>query len=342
MSMLNRFVSQLFARSSSSRSTGQNGRSKSASSVHQQQVIKRPHPFLYLYGIEKTNAIASSTLLQTLVKANIFQQSRNLVQYSSVSGVPHVVSSMYQPRTVTRIVSEGHQTYSNMNNNNNNNSNHVYNCPSPAKVPSRFRLFHLLVAASSFLFAVGASSDNSSEGEVQRMKQRLEKYGFVERPVAPDGNCMMRAISDQLGGSEAYYPAVRKTIADWLSRNADFVVQDPSASTEQKEAGSPSFTEQGARLSDFLDTDQFPTWDSYCKYMGRDKTWGDHLALVAASEAYQAKIYILSSVDTQGGKSEPVTVIEPKSGTPKRTIYLSHWHENHYNSLQKVNNQSKL
>jgi len=170
--------------------------------------------------------------------------------------------------------------------------------------------------ASLFLFGIiGALGQKEDEGE--RMDQRLMSYQFKEQQINPDGNCMFGAIADQLFGDQLKHGEVRRTVVNWLSQN-----------------GNAPIDSSGTKLSDFLDLDQYPTWNHYCNKMGRNGVWGDHLALVGASEAYNSKIWILSSVPTPAGV-EPVTIIEPAKSKPTKTIYLSHWHENHYNSLVK-------
>jgi len=184
---------------------------------------------------------------------------------------------------------------------------------------ARYPLKYNYVLLSS-LFVLAASMFTWSSDEKSRMSKRLTKYGMKEVVVAGDGNCLMRAISYQLHGTQDRYPLVRSTIYKWLSRNPNF---------------SPDGSE--TKLGDFLDTDKYPTWEHYCTAMSNDRYWGDHIALVAAAEAFNTNIWILSSVDAPGN-SEPVTMIVPRGGSDK-TIYLSHWHENHYNALERIAKQ---
>jgi hypothetical protein len=81
-----------------------------------------------------------------------------------------------------------------------------------------------------------------------------------------------------------------------------------------------------------LETDRFPTWDAYCDYMAREGSWGDHLSLIAVAEAFKARVWIISSVETPDNAS-PVTVIEPRETPGKKILFLGHWHERHYSSL---------
>jgi len=149
-----------------------------------------------------------------------------------------------------------------------------------------------------------------------RMKERLERHGFVEKPVEPDGNCQMRAISDQLYGDENRHKDVRSKITEWLKSNEKYTVDNSGT----------------AFLGDFIDRDQFPTWMSYVSYMARNGTWGDHITLLGAAETFATRITILSNID-DGGTGQYVTLITPRLAKADKNIYLSHWHEMHYNSL---------
>jgi hypothetical protein len=153
-----------------------------------------------------------------------------------------------------------------------------------------------------------------------RMKERLDKHGFVERLVIPDGNCQMRSLADQIHGTENYYVDVRSKIVSWLNTNEKFSVDDEGTAT----------------LGDFIDRDQFPKWATYTTYMSRNGTWGDHITLLAAAEVYGVNIGIISNVD-DNGTGNYVTSIHPRSKKPTKTINLSHWHEMHYNSLYPIN-----
>lgn len=166
--------------------------------------------------------------------------------------------------------------------------------------------------AHSFFFSSKASP-------ASRMKDRLEKHGFTERQVIPDGNCQMRAISDQLLGDENHHRAVRSKIMSWLSTNEKFSVDDSGSTT----------------LGDFIDREQFPKWTTYTSYMSRNGAWGDHITLLAAAEVYGVNISIISNVE-DNGHDQYITCINPRSQKPSKTINLSHWHEMHYNSLYPV------
>lgn len=160
----------------------------------------------------------------------------------------------------------------------------------------------------------------SRSSAAARMKERLDKHGFIEKPVEPDGNCQMRAISDQIFGDENFHKEVRLKIINWLNANEKFGVDESGSTT----------------LGDFLDRDKFPRWGSYVAYMAQNGAWGDHLTLVAATEVYGVTITILSNLEDRG-TGQYITTITPRSKKSTQNIYLSHWHEMHYNSLHLAN-----
>lgn len=77
---------------------------------------------------------------------------------------------------------------------------------------------------------------------------------------------------------------VRQKVVQWLKENENFLVDD-----------------QGTLLCDFLVLDDYSSWKEFLTIMSKETTWGDHLTLVAASEAFQVRIWILSSLS---GKSK--------------------------------------
>jgi hypothetical protein len=181
------------------------------------------------------------------------------------------------------------------------------------------------ILSTSFVLGETFSTYERTE-ERERMDYRLKSHGFIEKKMIGDGNCMFRAISDQLSlhsKSNFDHKQVRREIVNWLRKNESFPLDN-----------------SGSTLSHFLDLEQHSDWNSYCSDMERDSVWGDHISLVAASECFNSRIHVLSSVKI-GPNDSPMTVIEPKKMN-KDTInlYLSHWHENHYNSMHKI--QSKL
>jgi len=104
----------------------------------------------------------------------------------------------------------------------------------------------------------------------------------MEKKMNSDGNCLFRAVADQILGNQDFHMNVRKRVVQWLLENQSVPIDF-----------------SGGRLEDFLDRKEFPTWKDYCQYMATDGSWGDHIALTAISEEFRTRIYIVSSILTK-------------------------------------------
>jgi len=158
--------------------------------------------------------------------------------------------------------------------------------------------------------------------EAVRIAERLQKHNLIERKITPDGNCQFRALADQIMEDQDRHVEVRKRITEWLKRNERYAVDDNNS----------------ACLGDFLDRDQYPSWENYCKYMSGNRAWGDHLTLVAATEAFGVDLWVLSSIDVGDSpvinNIDPyITTLSPRISKPNKTARLAHYHELHYTSL---------
>jgi len=76
--------------------------------------------------------------------------------------------------------------------------------------------------------------------------------------------------------------------------------------------------------------------------MAKDGVWGDHLTLIAASEVFNARIVIISSVpgDNFVVDISPIGCDVAAEGVPPRVpshlLTLSHFAEFHYGSVNSV------
>jgi hypothetical protein len=87
----------------------------------------------------------------------------------------------------------------------------------------------------------------------------------------------------------------------------------------------------GAKVSDFLDVSEFADWKSYIQHIKSPNTWGDHLCLFAAANVFAVQIKVVSSVAAKQD-SHALSIVDPiSSPTAPKTIWLSNWHESHFN-----------
>jgi hypothetical protein len=75
--------------------------------------------------------------------------------------------------------------------------------------------------------------------------------------------------------------------------------------------------------------------------MSHNYAWGDEFTLMAAAQVYNVNIFILSSVVCKNDR-DAVRVLYPQSQQRAAgTIFLLHWHEKHFDSLEKINIDSR-
>ncbi|KAJ0468203.1 putative ubiquitinyl hydrolase 1 [Helianthus annuus] len=113
-----------------------------------------------------------------------------------------------------------------------------------------------------------------------------------------DGNCLFRAVADQVYGDSEAYDLARQMCIDYMERERDHFSQ---------------FITEG--------------FTSYCKRKRRDKVYGNNVEIQALSEMYNRPIHIYSY------SSEPINIFHGSYNTDTPPIRLSYHHGNHYNSL---------
>ncbi|KAL5574552.1 hypothetical protein UlMin_016251 [Ulmus minor] len=122
--------------------------------------------------------------------------------------------------------------------------------------------------------------------------------GLEVKKMLEDGNCLFRAVADQVYGDSESYDLIRQMCIDYMERERD-------------------------HFSQFV-TEGFTT---YCKRKRRDKVYGNNVEIQALSEMYNRPIHIYSY------SSEPINIFHGSYDTDTPPIRLSYHHGNHYNSL---------
>ena len=146
-----------------------------------------------------------------------------------------------------------------------------------------------------------ARAGNGPDGDARRrLTSLLATYGLTELSVAGDGNCQYRSLAALIYGREAEHDVVREVVVAQLAR-------DP------------------LRYRDFvLDAG----WTDYVAQVAAEGTWGDHITLQAAADAYGLQINLLTSFE-----SEPMIEVRPLEQKSTRVVWLSFWAEVHYNAV---------
>ncbi|OVA10037.1 Ovarian tumor [Macleaya cordata] len=137
-----------------------------------------------------------------------------------------------------------------------------------------------------------AEREHQFELDIRRVK------GLEVKRMLEDGNCLFRAVADQVYGDTEAYDLTRQMCIDYMERERDHFSQ---------------FITEG--------------FTSYCKRKRRDKVYGNNVEIQALSEMYNRPIHIYSY------STEPINTFHGSYNTDTPPIRLSYHHGNHYNSL---------
>ncbi|KAI3747223.1 hypothetical protein L6452_09675 [Arctium lappa] len=143
----------------------------------------------------------------------------------------------------------------------------------------------------------GSSYDNTERERQFEIDIRCVK-GFEVKKMLEDGNCLFRAVADQVYGDSEAYDLARQMCIDYMERERDHFSQ---------------FITEG--------------FTCYCKRKRRDKVYGNNVEIQALSEMYNRPIHIYSY------SNEPINIFHGSYNTDTPPIRLSYHHGNHYNSL---------
>ncbi|XP_030458488.1 OVARIAN TUMOR DOMAIN-containing deubiquitinating enzyme 6 [Syzygium oleosum] len=130
------------------------------------------------------------------------------------------------------------------------------------------------------------------EIEIGRIK------GLEVKRMLEDGNCLFRAVADQVYGDSDEHGLVRQMCIDYMEHERD-------------------------HFSQFV-TENFT---QYCRRKRRDKVYGNNVEIQAFCEIYNRPIHIYSY------STEPINIFQGSYNTDTPPIRLSYHHGNHYNSL---------
>ncbi|KAJ7145669.1 hypothetical protein C8R44DRAFT_836825 [Mycena epipterygia] len=113
------------------------------------------------------------------------------------------------------------------------------------------------------------------------LTEQLRSLGLYAAPTLGDGNCLFRALSDQLYGSPSRHPQLRKDVCDWIARHK-------------------------ARYEPFVEDER--GLDVHLRCMRENATYGGHMELSAFAHLTRRNVKVI-----QPGL---VYVIEWASGAP--------------------------
>jgi len=167
----------------------------------------------------------------------------------------------------------------------------------------------------------------------KRLKDQLTQMGFYAVNTLGDGNCLFRALSDQLYGSPNRHLEIRQQVCAYLAQHEN-------------------------RYKAFVDMDEEESWESHLQLMAKQGTYGGHLELSAFANYHRrcikiiqpGMVYVISYEDeTPGSSSLGKTVKGKQKGKGKRTedsaptmsspetpVYLVYHQWEHYSSVRNL------
>jgi OTU domain-containing protein 5 len=153
----------------------------------------------------------------------------------------------------------------------------------------------------------------------QKFRNEIRSINLNVKEIVGDGNCLYRAVCDQVYGAEDHYEIIKSKCFDYLDLERDFFSK---------------FIEGGI--------DKF---DDYLQMKRVNGVWGDDIEIQALSEIYNRSIEIYSH------SKEPLKTFHEVVGSSIRgvernnvnqtPIRLSYHGRAHYNSLTQINPEYK-
>ena len=86
---------------------------------------------------------------------------------------------------------------------------------------------------------------NTSSTNAAKIEEYMASHGIIRIPIIGDGNCLFRAMADQLGLSQDSHRQIRQKIVDTIQRDKDYFVN-------------------------FIDEDEIDSVEAYCEEMSKD------------------------------------------------------------------------
>ena len=157
----------------------------------------------------------------------------------------------------------------------------------------------------------------ANENQEKTFKHELMKINLKIKEIEGDGNCLYRALADQIYGEDSNYEILKAKCMDYLELEKEFFSQ---------------FIEGGKEK-----------FDEYINMKRMKGVWGDDIEIQAASEIYNRPIEIYSH------SKEPLKTFHEnikfsrlsERDEKKLPIRLSYHGKAHYNSLVPIDNYNQ-
>jgi hypothetical protein len=122
--------------------------------------------------------------------------------------------------------------------------------------------------------------------------------------IQADGNCLFRAVSDQIYRNEAFHADMRRRVVEYIAREKELF----RPFVENEQAG------------------KYEHIDAYCKRMQQDAQWGGNPELFAVARLFNVRIYV------HQGPKRRLSIESGRVEAPEMEINLL-FRNDHYDSL---------
>ncbi|KAK9328210.1 NADP-dependent oxidoreductase domain-containing protein [Lipomyces starkeyi] len=163
----------------------------------------------------------------------------------------------------------------------------------------------------------------------------LASQGLYASAITGDGNCLFRALSDQLYGSPESHTHLRTEVVQFLRDNkTQFISFLPAAGAYH---GSSGVSRKSARRAvNGSSSDRQPTekkWESYLETMSKDGVYGDNLEIVAFAKRFNVdvKIHLADFAYVVSGESS-----NEDNGILRQVLHIAYHQWEHYSSIRNV------
>ncbi|KAK9354533.1 NADP-dependent oxidoreductase domain-containing protein [Lipomyces doorenjongii] len=163
----------------------------------------------------------------------------------------------------------------------------------------------------------------------------LASQGLYASAITGDGNCLFRALSDQLYGSPESHTHLRTEVVQFLRDNkAQFISFLPAAGAYHGSSGASR--KSARRAVNGPSSDGQPTekkWESYLETMSKDGVYGDNLEIVAFAKRFNVdvKIHLADFAYVVSGESS-----DEDTGILRKVLHIAYHQWEHYSSIRNV------
>ncbi|KAG4431728.1 hypothetical protein IFR05_012783 [Cadophora sp. M221] len=150
--------------------------------------------------------------------------------------------------------------------------------------------------------------------------------------VRGDGNCLFRAICDQLYGHQNKHEHIRANVVDYMRQNPNnfkpFVEVDGSQRHAPSRRSAPKGSTKGS-ANEEIDM----AWNQYLASMAKPSTYGDHLALLAVAKTYDMDVMVHHQM---ANYNVWIKAVDSPTAAPRQIAHIALANE-HYQSVRNIN-----